>query len=130
MKFEFQRGDTVRMFITEKENDLILEHVGLILEVTGNEITVRRDSDASIWRTDLTGKKSNVYGDQYIQLQKIFDPKNSYKGKRVEYGTVSIEGDSLKVRLYTNGECFFEKETNLEYNDHNVYFSFHEKYEF
>lgn len=115
--FDFQRGDTVRIIL--EENNIFTEDPGLVLKVTDNEIEVRRDSDASIWTTDRDGKKSNCNGTQFIQLQKIYNPENNYKGQRVTAGIVEVTTKEFKHLHNDVVEILPVVRVKL-YNDNNV----------
>lgn len=110
MSFDFKRGDSVKIIL--RKDGVFTEEPGLVLKVAGEEVEVQRDSDKSLWTTDLNGKRFNVNGDQFIQLQKLFQPENNYKGQRITSGIVQLttEQDSdgaelsvLKVDLYSDG---------------------------
>ncbi len=136
MEFDFKRGDTIRMLI--KEKDVIVEHVGLILEVKDNKVTARRDSDGSHWDTDLTGRSDNVNGEQFIQLQKVFKPENNYQGQRVSGAIVQINIKEdlngtypvLSLTLWKDTKELIKLETPLDVGNEHLYTDFYKEYTF
>lgn len=139
MSFDFKRGDTVRMQLMDQKTNIIYEHPGIVLEVTEKEVKVRRDLDGSLWSTDLNGRRCNAVDDtQYLQLQKVFNPENEYKGVRVTSAIVQVTQEEsekelyniLNIKLwYNNKEIYNEKriltlESNHMYTDFSATYTF------